>query len=181
MTDTLHIEILPHLQVTPELDEKIDHLDHIAFNSEDDHDDPEFDSIRWASHDWMVLGWLDEMLVSQLCLLKREILVGGAPVWVAGIGGVATHPDYQHRGLGSQIMAACPEFMAREIKVPFGLLICADETRPFYEKSGWQFVAPNLFYSQDNERRNLETCVMIFPLSAEPWPAGEIDLCGAPW
>ena len=181
MADILRIEILSQAQVTPELDEQIDRLDHLAFHNESDHDDPEFNSIQWSSHDWVVLSWLGETLVSQLFLIDREILVGSASLRVAGVGGVATHPDYQHRGFGSQVQKASAQFMQKGMKVPFGLLICADETIPFYEKSGWKWVAPEMFFTQDNQPRRLETAVMILPLSSAPWPTGNIDLCGLPW
>jgi GNAT superfamily N-acetyltransferase len=174
----------PHAsEITPELDRAIDTLDHLAFAS--DHDgppDPAFDSIDWSTpHEWNALGWLDGELVSQLCLLKREIRVGGEKVWVIGIGGVATHPQWQHQGLASQLMRATETFMRDEIRAPFGLLICADATSPFYAKLGWQVVADELIFIQGNERRTLKTCVMVLNLAEKPFPQGMIDLCGLPW
>ena len=178
----LQIEFLHTSQISPALDREIDALDHLAFAS--DHDgppDPDFDSIEWSAQEWMALGRLDGQLVSQLCLLKREILVGGERVWVAGIGGVATHPQRQRKGLASQLMRATETFMRDEIRVPFGLLVCAEVTRPFYKSLGWKLVANSLTFVQNEQRLPLYTCVMALPLSGQPWPAGEIDLCGLPW
>ena len=72
-------------------------------------------------------------------------------------------------------------FMRDTIQVPFGLLICAEETRPFYPRSRWQAAADALYFTQEQTRRMLKTCVMIVPLTDQLWPAGEIDLCGLPW
>lgn len=180
MTD-LDVRLIPHAELTPELQGDIDALDHIAFAGDDGDDDPEFSSIKWASPEWMALGFLHGELVTQLCLPKREIIVGAEKIWVAGVGGMATHPKHQHMGYGSTLLAATESFMRDRMQVPFGLLICADETRPFYEFARWQFAADALYFRQENQRRRLTTCVMILPLEDRAWPAGEIDLCGAPW
>jgi nodulation protein A len=178
----LRIEFIPETQVAPELNLRIDALDHLAFSNPDqEHDDPELKSIEWSSHDWMALGWMNDELASQLCLLKRKILVGEENVWVAGVGGVATHPRWQKQGFASQLMRATEMYLCNEIRVPFGLLVCADETRPFYEGNGWKPVANELEFVQNNKTRTLKTCVMILPLSDQPWPPGKINLRGLPW
>jgi GNAT superfamily N-acetyltransferase len=180
MTD-LQIRFIPQADLSARLQQDIDTLDKIAFAGDGIDDDPEFSSIRWASPDWMGLGFIHDELVTQLCLPKREIMVGDEKVWVAGIGGMATHPGYQHRGYGSALLRATEAFMRDTMQVPFGLLICADETRPFYELARWEFTADMLTYIQDNQRRILNTCVMILPLENHAWRAGAIDLCGSPW
>ncbi|MEO8357632.1 MAG: GNAT family N-acetyltransferase [Chloroflexota bacterium] len=180
MTD-IQFRFIPHAELTHELQGEIDALDHIAFAGDEGDDDPEFSSIQWATPDWMVLGFFNEELVTQLFLPKREIKVGAEMVWAAGVGGMATHPDYQHKGYGSALLAATASFMQDEIRVPFGLLICADETRPFYERARWQFAADALYFWQEGQRRTLKTCVMILPLEGRAWPTGGIDLCGTPW
>lgn len=71
--------------------------------------------------------------------------------------------------------------MREKMNASFGLLVCADERRPIYERVGWQLVAPELFFTQNAQRRSLKTCVMILPLTEQLWRTGEIDLCGLPW
>jgi predicted acetyltransferase len=178
MTD-LDIRFIPFAEMTRDLQSQFDALDHLAFAGiEEDH---ELSSIQWAAPDWMAMGFLNGKVVTQLCIPEREITVGSHKVWVAGIGGMSTHPKFQHQGLGSVLLAATEAFMRDTIRVSFGLLICADQTRPFYGRSGWQYVANSLYFTQDQQRRMLKTSVMILPLSNRTWPAGEIDLCGLPW
>jgi GNAT superfamily N-acetyltransferase len=179
--ENINISFLPEKDILSEVRQQIDALDHLAFAGDTIDDDPEFSSIQWASPDWMALGFLNDELITQLCLPKREIRVGNEKVWVAGIGGMATHPDNQHRGYGSALLKATETFMRDEMRVPFGLLICAYETRPFYELARWQFAADRLYFTQDNQRRTLTTCVMVLSLEKHVWRAGEIDLCGLPW
>jgi len=129
----------------------------------------------------MGLGREKGEIVTQLGLLKREIRVGDVRIVVGGVGGVATHPARQHRGLSTILMQAAAHFLQTKIKVPFGLLVCADETRPFYARLGWRKVATKLWVTQGKKLLPMQTVVMILPLSARKWPEGEIDLCGLPW
>ncbi len=177
----LQIRFMPQADITSELQQEIDALDKLAFADNGIDDDPEFTSIQWSSPDWMALGFLNDELITQLCLPKREIIVGAEKVWVAGIGGMATHPNRQHKGYGSALLQATETFMRDEMRVPFGLLICAYEMRPFYELARWQFATDLLYYQQDHQRKILHTSVMILELNNQTWRAAEIDLCGSPW
>jgi len=179
--NNLQIEIVSPDNLAAEVGEQIDRIDQLAF-AEVQHDDPEFNSIDWSLPlEYMALGYRDGELVTLLGLLRREILVDGEPVGVVGVGGVATHPHWQKHGFASALLQAAGKFMREKMNVSFGLLVCADERRPFYERVGWQRVAPELFFTQNAQRRSLKACVMILPLAEQLWRAGEIDLCGLPW
>ena len=177
----LEIQFIPHADLTPELQREFDSLDRLAFGEMIFEEDHEFFGIQWASPDWMALGFLQGQLVTQLCIPKREIMVGSEKILVAGLGGMATHPKFQHQGLGTELLAATELFMRDTIQVPFGLLICAEDVRLFYEQACWQVAANILYFRQDQQRRGLNTCVMTLRLTDRLWPAGDIDLCGPPW
>jgi GNAT superfamily N-acetyltransferase len=177
----LEIRFIPHSILTSELQRDFDALDRLAFGEMTDEEDPDFPAIKWAAPDWMALGFLQGQIVTQLCIPKREITVGSEKVWVAGVGGMGTHPKYQHQGLGSVLLAATESFMRETVKVPFGLLICAEKVRPFYERSRWQLAADFLYFTQDQQRRRMNPSVMVLQLTDRSWPAGDIDLCGLPW
>jgi GNAT superfamily N-acetyltransferase len=177
LTDSLHVEFIQTSQISLEFQKIIDQLDHLAFAGEVAEEDP----IEWADSDWMVLGRVDGVIVTQLGLLKREIRVGTVLVPVGGVGGVATHPARQHRGFSTALLRAAAQFMQTELNVSFGLLVCADESQPFYAHLGWKTIATELWFTGKEKRRRLQTPVMILPLSKHDWPEGEIDLCGLPW
>lgn len=170
------MEFIHSSLITPATRENIDRLDHLAFAGKTDEGINE-----WADSDWMVLGRVDGEIVAQLGLLKREIRVGRAPITVGGVGGVATLPVWQRRGLGTALMGAAAKFLQTEIKVSFGLLVCADETQPFYSRLGWKTVATELWVTQGEISLPLETVVMVLPLADQEWPQGKIDLCGPSW
>ena len=177
-------QILAKADVSPELDRQMEKLFQLAFNEEeiDQGRDPAASSLEdGLRHQWFALGWVDSELVTQLALLTREITVGSQKVWVVGVGGVATHPTWRHQGFASGLLRLTEDFVRKEINVPFGLLVCAPETRPLYERAGWRYVADELYFQQNDMRRRMQTPVMIFPFSQQDWPVGEIDLCGSSW
>ena len=176
----LQIRFLAQTEISPAADLQINALDQLAFTGEDVAD-PQLKDIQWASHEWMAVGYLDQQLVVQFCLLTREIRVGVQRLMVAGVGGVATHPEWRRKGLARQLLLAGEVFMRQCLMVPFGLLICAEETQPLYAECGWLTVAQSLFFNQEGQQRFMETVVMILPLSRQTWPVGEIDLEGQPW
>ena len=179
---TLQIQFVNTGLISDDLRQQIEQIEELAFNADDDNNDPgDPDPIDWSSHiEWMGLGWLESDLVTILGLLQRQILVGGAPVWVVGVGGVASHPGWQNRGLSTSLLQAAGNFMRERLDAPFGLLVCGEERRQFYGRTGWQVAAYGLFFTQAGGRRWMEAVVMILPLKEQAWPPGEIDVCGLP-
>jgi len=177
LTCSLQIEFIRSSQISPDDQQTIDRLDHLAFAGKVAEDDPN----EWAESDWMVLGRIDGEIVTQLGLLKRKIRAGAVLLPVGGVGGVATHPAWQRRGLSTALLRAAAPFIQTELKVSFGLLNCANESQPFYARLGWKTVAAELWFMENKKRRLLQTPVMILPLSTHEWPQGEIDLGGLPW
>jgi GNAT superfamily N-acetyltransferase len=179
----LTITIARSVELAPEMNERIDRLDDLAFNSDSDEaEEPDlFNDLEWSSSDVMLLGWLDDELVSQVGILRREILVGGKPLWVGGIGGVATLPDRQGKGYAGKLMRRAETYMRDEMGVPFGLLICGWARIPMYAHLGWELVAGAWRVVYKGGTALVPDNIMALRLSDQAWPAGEIDICGKPW
>lgn len=175
-TVSLEVEFIRTSEVVPTVQVIIDQLDRLAFAENADEDVTE-----WSGPDWMVLGRYEGEIVTQLGLLEREIQVGAGTLLVGGVGGVATLPARQRRGFSSTLMQAAAGFLKNEMEVPFGLLVCAEETQPFYARLGWKTVSNRLLFTQEGISQPMHTPVMILSLAVKPWPQGEIDLCGLPW
>ncbi len=174
----LEFRILSNAEISPELRKQIKELDSLAFNEplED-----ELKDVQWSSADAMAVGFIDGLLVSQLCLVYRQVKAGAISLLVVGVGGVATHPKYRRKGYSSQLLAKIRDFLSKEQRANFGLLICDEKLETFYGAAGWQKVANSLDYWQENQRRTLKTPVMILSLSDQEWPTGNIDIRGLPW
>ena len=59
---------------------------------------------RWAEADFYVILSLEEQLAGRLAILDRQVSIGGTMVRVGGIGGVATKPEFRHRGVASAML-----------------------------------------------------------------------------
>jgi len=135
----------------------------------------------WASSQWQVIGSLEGKVVSSVGIVVRDALVDGLPVRLGGIGGVATHPEWQKRGLASQLMVRANAYMRDELKVDFGLLGCGEHRKHFYGSLGWQVVKGPLMVDQPSGKVELKAVTMVLPCLKQDWPEGIIDLCGLPW
>jgi GNAT superfamily N-acetyltransferase len=139
--------------------------------------EPPFD---WSAAEWLVLAWDGDRLLSQVGILQRAIRVGGREIRVAGIGSVCTLPEAEGRGLASENMQRAAEFMRVDLGVPFALLLCLPDRVPFYRRLGWD-AAPGPLRFERPEDAEQPFGAMVLSLTGEPWPEGEIDLCGNPW
>ncbi len=181
------IEEEPKLQITfqavdsisRELQDEIDDVDHLAFCTDGGGDD---DSIEWAnSATWYALGRLEGKLVCQFGVLNRTIQAGGQSLSIAGVGGVATHPDFQRRGFAAHLMQAAAEQMRRLASYDFSMLFCSPEMIPYYTKRGYRQVTNTIYILQYGRRVLFEDHQMVLPLSGKSWPDGDVDVNGPPW
>ena len=136
---------------------------------------------QYAPKTWRVLAWLDGIVVSHAGILERTVEVNGQPVRVGGISGVWTLPEHRGSGLGSAVMRAAAAFLRDDLRAEFGLLICRDEVRPFYERLGWKPVTGPLVFDQPSGKITWPLTTMILPCSQSEWPEGVVDLRGLPW
>jgi aminoglycoside 2'-N-acetyltransferase I len=141
----------------------------------------EFSDIVWSKMEYCVLGLLDGLIVTLLGLYPREILAGAEKVFVAGVGSVATHPDFQRRGYAGLLLERSETFMRDEIQAEFGLLVCSPTREAYYARYGWQTIAGPMVYDMPTCKRTWTDLVLVLPLGERPWPEGKVDLCGYPW
>ena len=141
----------------------------------------EWDKIEWAGIDWHVFLWEGEEMVSHVEIIDRIGTVGGRSIRLGGIGGVATRPSWRGHGFAAAAMQKAAEFMREELRVDFGLLICDQQTQPFYRRLGWQSVQGPLVFDQPARRVTFTDVVMVLACRQSDWPVGVIDLCGLPW
>ena len=170
----MRVEIKRTGDMTPSEQEHVDHLIGQVFGAE-------VVGYTWADVDWHVLGWVEGKLASHVEIIERTGTVGGQPVRLGGIGGVASAADWRRRGLATLAMEKAAEFMCGGLDVEFGLLICGQEMVPFYRRLGWKVVDAPLVFDQPEGKVTFDDVVMVLPCKGQDWPAGTIDLCGLPW
>lgn len=143
--------------------------------------DEPFGDMVWIEVDWKVVVYLGGVLASHVEIVDHTVSVGGQPVRVGGIGGVATLPECRGLGLASKAMSAATDFMRDKLKLEFGLLVCSERRRSFYESMSWQAITEPVYYDQPSGKVKNEGITMSLSLSGKPWPTGVVDFCGYPW
>jgi len=174
MAETLQIIVRHSENITERENREIEDVDYLAFTGPPD-------NVDWSSPEWFVIGKLAGRVVSIVGVLKRRIRVGESSLEVGGVGGVATHPDYQRRGYGSALLQRTAIFMRADLNVGFGLLVCDQDMVPFYSKLGWQTTQDEMVFDFRGSKRTFDGITMLLPVGERPWPRGTIDLCGTPW
>ncbi len=177
----MRIDIRPVDQVTPQEWAQIDEISRLTFGAEPGEPETVLSEMEWGPVDWQMMGWEGEGMVSGVCLLAREIRVGGKPLRVGGVGGVMTHPAHQRKGYAAQLLARGHQFLREEAGVAHSLLVCAEKRVAYYAKSGYQLMTAPMLVAYKGGRVHLPGPVMVACLAGEPWPQGEVDLQGNPW
>jgi GNAT superfamily N-acetyltransferase len=150
----LQLALYPTGKIPEDIQREIDEINQLCFG-----DDEYGRMYQWSSGDWQLTGSLAGKIIASIEILERMAQVGNTPVRLGGIGGVATHPDWQRRGFASVLM----------------------ERVHLYGSLGWQVAAQSILIEQPEGKIVMETTTMILPCRKQDWPEGFIDLCGPPW
>ena len=97
---------------------------------------------------------VDGRVVSHVRLFHRRMLVRGVALPVGGVGSVATHPDYQRRGLATALLQ---DAIARMERAGYALSFLWTGLVPLYERLGWRAVPQPFYTAQPEEAAGLST------------------------
>jgi len=149
----------------------------------DDLFDSEFGSLPevFSDSDWFIMGFIEDLLVSRVGVVKRVVSVADEIVVVGGVSGVVTRPDYRKHGYASRLMRCARRFMRDELPADFGLLTCRKDLESFYKRLGYKVVSGPTTYAQPGGSMACKGLTMVIELGKAGWPEGPIDLCGFPW
>jgi len=165
------IEVITAAEVAPELRNGLREWFEREFGNAD----------HWRTSDYYVLLHSDGQLAGRLGVLDTKVSVGGQIIRVGGIGGVATKPEFRHRGVASAMLARAAEFMKNDLGLEFGFLLCRHEVSAVYAKMGWIRVAGPTTFTRAGVTATYSNDTMILQLAKRVWPSGKIDMLGLPW
>lgn len=137
--------------------------------------------LQWDKPRWYALARYENTLVGRIGIVKRKITAGDSILWVSGISGVITRPEWRMQGIASMLLNKTAEFLAEVLNTEFGLLICRNEMAPFYRKNGWENIEASTYFMQESGRYRYKQTSMILRCRDRNWPQGDVDLCGLPW
>jgi aminoglycoside 2'-N-acetyltransferase I len=98
--------------------------------------DEEFDQDD-VDHAMGGVHWLaeaDGRIVGHVSVVPRVLEVDGLPLSTGYVEAVATHDDYRHRGIATQLMTEAGE----HIREAYELGALATDVYPLYEGTGWE-------------------------------------------
>jgi RimJ/RimL family protein N-acetyltransferase len=174
-SSSITIQIKPAGGLPPAEQKHLDDLLERVF-----HDDP-YAGMAYAKMEWNVLVYMGNVLASNVEIVGRTVTVGGQPMRVGGIGGVATLPEYRGRGLATQAMVAAAKFMKDELGLEYGLLITSTRRETFYGGLGWQVISEPAYFDQPSGKIKNEGSTMSLSIAGKSWPPGMVDFCSLPW
>jgi GNAT superfamily N-acetyltransferase len=137
--------------------------------------------LQWDKPCWYALARYENSLIGRIGIVKRKIRVGNSTIWVGGISGVATSPEWRKQGVASMLLRKTADFLAEVLNTEFGLLVCRDEMAPFYMKNGWEKIEAYTYFMQESGRYRYKQTSMTLRCKERNWPRGDVDLCGLPW
>jgi predicted N-acetyltransferase YhbS len=113
---------------------------------------------------------IDGRVVSHVRVFHRQMLVRGMALPVGGVGSVATHPNYQERGLATALLRDAIEWMER---AGYALSFLWTGLAPFYERLGWRVMLQAIYTAQAEEAARLSTTasVSVRPFADADLPA----------
>jgi aminoglycoside 2'-N-acetyltransferase I len=141
-------------------------------------------SIEWAPRRWSVIVWNEDQsrALSHAGVVDRSARLNQANVKIGGIGGVMTHPAFRKQGIARAAIHRCVEFFRENGDIDFGLLVCAANLIPVYERLGWQPFPGKLLVTQRGQTTEFTfNLPMIYPIRGQLEYNGVIDLQGPPW
>jgi hypothetical protein len=135
---------------------------------------------EWAKPDWTIIYFLNGEIATFYNVIQRTIFVDKKPFQAAGINNVITAPAFRGQGFSSKVLTETKQFIFQELKRDIGLLLCADNLIPFYEKLSWYKVECPVFFEQTLGKKIWTANTMLLSVDKLLTPK-EIDLNGLPW
>ncbi len=123
-------------------------------------------------------------LIAHLDFEHRMIEVNGEEVYVAGVGEVATNPDFLRQGYGRKLLTELTAILTEDLPVDYGILQCSDTNALFYGQVGWHRLHQALHYEYQGQFITVDDGdVMILPIrkTIDEWQEGVINLRGQSW
>ena len=127
-----------------------------------------------------LVATVDGAVVGQLGVELRMMRVGDEVVRTFGVVDVCVRD--RGRGIATRLLTEVTD-LARAREIGF-IVLFADDDR-LYTRNGWAREANPLTWVKINDHRTLGLAeseilesLMVKPLTAQPWPAGEVDLLG---
>ena len=118
----------------------------------------------------------DDTVVGHLAAYIRQVSVGGEPMEIGILGGVAIAPNYRGKGLSKRLIAAAHQFLVNA-NIGFAVLFAFEPER--YLSSGYRRMTTQMRFTEHGEiKQFVYRGGMVAELGDRPWPDALLDLKG---
>jgi len=137
--------------------------------------------LQWRPMEKHLFLYEDGRMVCHLGLLRHTVEVRGAPVPVAGFGGLLVRKECRRRGYAHAVIQRAESIARGEMGLSFVISFCRPGLRTLYEQMGWREILDPVWIEQGPGRISMPAVSIVRCLCSEKWPEGEVLLCSYPW
>lgn len=135
---------------------------------------------KWATPDWTIINYTNKEIVTFYNIVERVVSIDGKELKAAGINNVITPINHRGNGFSSMTLIETESFLFDKLNADLGLLLCADNLVPFYQRLGWYKVNCDVYFDQPTGKKIWSANTMLLYKSSNISPK-KIDLNGLPW
>lgn len=169
------IQIKKYSEINKEIKDELNSYIDFEFG-----DIPIVQETAWATPDWTIIHFEDDEIASFYNIIERNIFIDDEEFKVAGINNVITPEAFRGKGYASKILKDTENLIFDELNCELGVLLCADELIPFYERLNWYKVECPVYFNQPDGKKLWNANVMLLSKKNKIEP-NHIDLNGFPW
>lgn len=101
-------------------------------------------------------------------------------ITIAGINNVITPKQFRGKGYATKLLRETENLIFNDLGSELGILLCADELIPFYERLKWYKVDCPVYFEQSDGENLWEANTMLLTPNKKIVPK-QIKLNGLPW
>lgn len=141
---------------------------------------PIVNETEWATPDWTIIQFVNDEIATFYNIVIREIIIDGEKIKVGGINNVITPKEFRGKGYASKTLSETEYLIFNDLTCELGVLLCADNLIPFYERLNWYKVDCTVYFAQSTGQKIWKANTMFLSRNKKLSPS-KIDLNGAPW
>ncbi|MDO5979350.1 GNAT family N-acetyltransferase [Flavivirga spongiicola] len=141
---------------------------------------PIVNEMEWAIPDWTIIFYENDQIATFYNIIETHIRIDNKIFKVAGINNVITPKKFRKKGYASKTLEATEDLIFDDLNCEMGVLLCADNLIPFYEKLNWYKVDCPVYFEQSTGEKLWKANTMLLSKKEKMNPQ-RIKLKGLPW
>ena len=135
---------------------------------------------EWAIPDWTIIYFEYDQIVTFCNIVEREITIDNKNFKIGGINNLITPKEFRGKGFAKKTLHETENFLFNQLKCELGMLLCADDLIPFYERLSWFKLDCSVYFNQSSGEKLWGANTMLLSKTDKMSPR-IIKLNGLPW